>query len=324
MAKYLDFVRNDKAIKQPLLSQYIEKIWNLIPTKNQIIESASKYFDGIYSGSGSLYIDTLNMLHEFNPEVLFRGQANVEYDIIPSLGRNDNFVHERDFIELPQVERPDIFNPNYKPLEKLALLQHYGIPTRLLDVTSNFLVALFFACQKTDVNRDVDGEIILFFDMHSYSSIYPLMEAHADTYLLTDGHDLSLNDFYKRALKRFYFSEDKYKSLYSKQQNQIRGFLYPVVVNPPRYSLRHRVQQGKFFLFPNTIRQDAKHPYIEASISKIEKNSALCKSVQVPCEHKQMLLSELSILGINKAKLFPDSLDMFSSELVKSITIFNK
>ena len=65
MAKYLDFVRNDKAIKQPLLSQYIEKIWNLIPTKNQIIESASKYFDGIYSGSGSLYIDTLNMLHKF-------------------------------------------------------------------------------------------------------------------------------------------------------------------------------------------------------------------------------------------------------------------
>lgn len=324
MAKLLDFIRDGEALKHPLLSQYIEKIWNSMPSKNEIIESAVKYFDKIYPGSGSLYVDSLNMLHQFNPEVLFRGQPNVKFDIIPSLGRNDNFTHEREFVELPQVERPEIFNSGHNPLETLTLLQHYGIPTRLLDVTSNFLIALFFACQKTDSDSDADGEIILFFDMHSYTSIYPLMEAHADTYLLTDGHDLSLDDFYKRALKRFYFSEDKYKSLYSKLQNQICGFLYPIAVNPPRLSLRHRAQQGKFFLFPNTIKPDAKSPYVEASISKIEKNSAFCRCVQVRCDHKQKLLSELSILGIDKAKLFPDNLDFFSSEMVKNITLPRK
>ena len=43
-------------------------------------------------------------------------------------------------------------------LEKLTLLQHHGSPTRLIDVTSDWKVALFFACENDD---DRDGRIFL-------------------------------------------------------------------------------------------------------------------------------------------------------------------
>lgn len=43
-------------------------------------------------------------------------------------------------------------------LETLTLLQHHGSPTRLIDVTSDWKVALFFACES---DADRDGRIFL-------------------------------------------------------------------------------------------------------------------------------------------------------------------
>ena len=43
-------------------------------------------------------------------------------------------------------------------LETLTLLQHHGSPTRLIDVTSDWKVALYFACEGDD---DRDGRVFL-------------------------------------------------------------------------------------------------------------------------------------------------------------------
>ncbi|MBW6412295.1 FRG domain-containing protein [Schaalia sp. ORNL0103] len=38
------------------------------------------------------------------------------------------------------------------------MLQHHGSPTRLIDVTSDWKIALYFACES---DNDVDGRIFL-------------------------------------------------------------------------------------------------------------------------------------------------------------------
>ena len=43
---------------------------------------------------------------------------------------------------------PGVFNLDMLPIDLLACLQHYGIPTRLLDVTTNALAALYILCQN--------------------------------------------------------------------------------------------------------------------------------------------------------------------------------
>ena len=46
--------------------------------------------------------------------------------------------------------KQDEFKGLLTPLEELAKLQHYSIPTRLVDVTINPLIALYFAVENTD------------------------------------------------------------------------------------------------------------------------------------------------------------------------------
>lgn len=84
-------------------------------------------------------------------------------DLLPGIYRKDKpdlIRHEDKIIKDAFTNCPDDFSPSDTLFEKLVKLQHYGYRTRLLDLTANALVALYFACWDSR-HYDKDGELIV-------------------------------------------------------------------------------------------------------------------------------------------------------------------
>lgn len=108
----------------------------------------------------SAYIECMHALKQ-NSKIqgadgrfFFRGQKNKSWEIRPSAFRNDLLSRESELIKDAYSRAPLEFS-SLGPFEQLTKLQHYGLPTRLLDVTLNPLVALYFACEPYSRFQDI-------------------------------------------------------------------------------------------------------------------------------------------------------------------------
>lgn len=98
---------------------------------------------------------------------LFRGHSSTTWNLEPSLYRRDDYKigRERDlYREVKKLNFND-FKKQEKFIDVLCRMQHYGIPTTLLDWTKNPLIALFFSCIPP---RGRNGEVIYVEPKHYY------------------------------------------------------------------------------------------------------------------------------------------------------------
>lgn len=100
---------------------------------------------------------------------MFRGQSDLRWPLLPSVARFANVIHGYNSISdiedhlLERFRHFAIpFNDfrNIPVIEQLVHAQHYGLPTRLMDWSTNPLKALFFAVEQASMDA-VDGVVYI-------------------------------------------------------------------------------------------------------------------------------------------------------------------
>lgn len=110
--------------------------------------------------------DFLNLIESIKSEktnpnrLIFRGQSDSSWELKPSIFRDEFMGNESSFCHLIKLQNYEEIEKCNSEFEKLTVMQHYSVPTRLLDWTSNPLVAMFFAIEE-DKNKDKDGKIFI-------------------------------------------------------------------------------------------------------------------------------------------------------------------
>lgn len=272
------------------------------------IKSVSDYVD---------YLDTMKETYPMQryvvPATFFRGQSNKEWKLSPRLYRENLLGQEGTMIKEIVHANPKEFDMGR--FDILAKLQHFGFPTRLLDVSSNPLVALYFAC--SDKNEMVnDGAVYMFPNLPASWSDDPLVDLVMDFIFEHTPDSLWLEGFLR-------VTKSKYSNVTTRlMPDTIESLLWALnipafAVVPKKNNSRLISQEGAFFLFgmqtvskkssdnPGTYGRE-RYSFGPIEMEDHKKLWHMSEKVIIPAKYKKKILKQLDLMGINEQRLFPD------------------
>ena len=262
----------------------------------QIATSVKEFIDRVFSFKHDVQTH----------EIFYRGHSDKQkYKLEPSLFRKDElgnylYLEKEDILyrELIVSNSSDFLSDAYT-LDRLVRMQHYSLPTRLLDITSNPLIALYFTCKSSEKS---DGEVIFFkiqkdeikyYDSDTASCLANLakLPKHEQNKINTG---LEKDEFNKQSVIRrlVHFIRDE-KPFFEGQiePNDLKKI---ICVKSKKSNERITSQSGAFLLFG-----------IDAALNEEGTENIHIDRITIKQEDKQKILNELDLLNINESSVFP-------------------
>ena len=258
-----------------------------------------------------------------NSQMFFRGQAVDYWDIRPSIFRDQMLSVEHNLMSEPLRQIPNEFSNLGDSFEIMEKYQHYGMCTRLLDMTTNPLVALYFSCEhyEKEEYKDMDSGnaelvsppgIVYFKEEYmprKYNDLDVRIISRLSCYDMNN--DYTLEDIIGKLYEDKVISIDKKKKWL--EDKGIFEFIYicqSVCTVLPIMNNDRLIRQSGAFLLPGKFVISNRGDNLKnAIITKAEANlrdEFDRKFFYINDENKEEIKIELENCNISEANLFPE------------------
>lgn len=235
--------------------------------------------------------------HKWDTAIIwFRGASKAKHELIPGIYRSDNWSYETsrartladEFIRRAKVIHSST-SQSFERWEWYHVMQHHGLPTRLLDWTKGSLIALYFALRDL---RSISRPSVWVLDPYWLNQ----QSTGQNVVYYTDA---SIQDHDDRLVDE-YLNEEPTKGRGTPMPR------HPIAVDPPHISQRIEAQKGCFTIH-GTTRNGIGAVYARADEKRL---------VQLRISNSSALVikDDLIAAGISETSLFPD-LDGLAREL---------
>jgi len=215
----------------------------------------------------------------------YRGVSHAKYELIPKAYRDRLWEIHEDFegwLCVNFEHRARLFIPNhhsYSNWDWYFTMQHYGLPTRLLDWTQGSLIALYFAVRKPDTTYIPS---VYFMNPYWFDEVVYEKEKgegliyNTDVNAISDEHDSRISSY-----------------LGIRQESPP----FPICIEPPAIDSRIYAQKGVF-----TIHGKHLNPF--RIVARDNKNAQIAK-IRFSTNSAAYIKHQLDGMGITEGTLFP-------------------
>lgn len=235
-----------------------------------------------------------------NIKLWFRGHSmNESFKLMPSLYRdpylsnsaNNEIIFLNTFKAraIPYLDK----SPKAEP-EWMFLMQHYRMPTRLLDWSEDAFVALLFALKDHDESKG-ENAVVWILNPYELNKEY-----------------IWSNNLLENVIPNITDDREPFKQIYKMYSDRTEAgsgklLKYPIAILPQQSNKRIIAQKGVFTLFP---------PVEIKSLEDTEKaENFLCK-IEIENSKVIEIKKDLNSLGISEVSLFPE-LDYIAKNILQ-------